>query len=164
MYAAKKILVPVDYSNTSRAALSAALQLAEDHDSELWLLHVVDGMDDALQSALDNLAEDTGVSEVIETAEAALLEAAALERSRAEEAGRTLSNRELKTRVTGGNWVDVCLQLIDDEQIDLVITATHGPRKGPLGKLLGTRSQKLLRESPCSIFIVKPKGYPYLRD
>lgn len=164
MYAAKKILVPLDYSDTSRAALSAALQLAEDHDSELHILHVVDGMDQTLQSQLDNNAEDTGLGPIIEAQEEAMREAVALERERAAEAGKPLSDRPLKLRVTGGNWVDVTLQIIADEQLDLVVTATHGPKKGPLGRLLGSRSQKLLREATCSVWIVKPKGYPYLRD
>lgn len=168
MYAAKKILVPIDYSDTSRAALSAALQMAEQHDSEVHLLHVVDGMDNTLQRRLDKLAagegaEDMGLGPVIDAQEAALLEAAQLERQRAEDGGQPFSDRPLKTWVTGGNWVEVCLQMIDDEQVDLVVTATHGPR-GPLGRLLGTRSQRLLKQAPCSVFVVKPKGFPYLRD
>ena len=45
MWQCNNILVPVDFSDTSRAAISAALQIAADHDAELTLIHVEEGMD-----------------------------------------------------------------------------------------------------------------------
>ena len=47
-------------------------------------------------------------------------------------------------------------------EIDLLVTGTHG-RKG-LGILTGSVSEKLVARSPCSVLVVKPFGFPYLRD
>ena len=41
MQAIKRILVPTDFSEVSRAAISMALQLASDYDAQLYVLHVV---------------------------------------------------------------------------------------------------------------------------
>jgi nucleotide-binding universal stress UspA family protein len=30
--------------------------------------------------------------------------------------------------------------------------------------LTGSMSEKLVRKAPCSVYVVKPQGYPYLRD
>jgi nucleotide-binding universal stress UspA family protein len=53
--------------------------------------------------------------------------------------------------------------LIDEHELDLIVTGTHGGR-GIKGLLLGSMSQQLVRKASCSVFVVKPQGYPYLRD
>ena len=54
-------------------------------------------------------------------------------------------------------------ELIEDEEIDLVVSGTHGGH-GLKGWLLGSTTEQLVRKSSCSVFVVKPQGYPYLRD
>ncbi len=92
-----------------------------------------------------------------------MLKVVEVERERCATAGHTIRPIEVHTQVSGGNWVEVALQMIDEHQLDLVITGTHGP-KGLLGKIMGSDSEHLVSKAPCSVFVVKPRGFPYLRD
>ena len=161
MYAVKKILVPIDFSDTSRAALSAALQIASmNQGAELFVLHVEGGMEDDVDQGD---SEAAGALSRIETDEKAILDAVELERSRCEEGGRSLPAIQVTPRVAGGEWKEVATQMVDELQIDLIVTATHGPR-GLKERILGADSQRLLGMVTCSVMVVKPKGFPYLRD
>ena len=61
----KRILVPLDFSDVSRAALSMGLQLAESHDAKLYVLHVVKDLAKELQKRLVSAPNDTVVEERI---------------------------------------------------------------------------------------------------
>ena len=159
----KRILVPLDFSDVSRAALSMGLQLAESHDAKLYVLHVVKDLAKELQKRLVSAPNDTVVEDGIKDGERNILDAVQLEYSRAKQAGHPLKTVPLSMHVTGGEWLDVCLQLIEDSEIDLVVSGTHGG-KGLKGWLLGSTTEQLVRKSSCSVFVVKPQGFPYLRD
>ena len=160
MFSATKILVPIDFSDTSRAALSAGLQMAAMNGGSLWLLHVESGME---QEVDQGSAEAADALSQIETHEAALKAAYELEVQRCEEAGRTLGPVDVKYRISGGDWREVANQMVDELQLDLIVTATHGP-KGLKARVMGSDSERLLSTVTCSVLVVKPKGYPYLRD
>ena len=163
MQAIKRILVPIDFSEVSHAALSMALQLASDYDAQLFVLHVVDDLDRELKKRLVSAPNDDVIETAIRKGETAILDAVELERSRAREAGKQLQNSPLKMIVTGGDWLEVSIGLIDEHDLDLIVTGTHGG-KGIKSLLLGSMSEQLVRRAACSVFVVKPQGYPYLRD
>ena len=158
-----RILVPLDFSDVSRAALSMGLQLADSHDAKLYVLHVVKDLAKELQKRLVSAPNDTVVEDGIKEGERKILDAVQLEYTRAKQADNPLKTVPLNMNVTGGDWLDVCLQLIEDEEIDLVVSGTHGGH-GLKGWLLGSTTEQLVRKSTCSVFVVKPQGYPYLRD
>ncbi len=160
MFSATKILVPVDFSDTSRAALSAGLQIASLNGGTLWLLHVESGMEEDVDQGSEEAA---GALTQIDTHEAAMKEAYELEVKRCAEGGRTLGPVEVQYRVSGGDWREVANQMVDELQLDLIVTATHGP-KGLKARVMGSDSERLLSAVTCSVLVVKPKGYPYLRD
>jgi nucleotide-binding universal stress UspA family protein len=163
MHEVKRILVPTDFSEVSRAALSMALQLASDYDAQIYVLHVVKDMDRELRRRLVSAPNDDVIENAIRGGEKAILDAIELERQRAREAGKMLKNTPIKMFVTGGEWLDVTLSLIDEHDIDLAVTGTHGGT-GIKAMLTGSMSEKLVRKAPCSVYVVKPQGYPYLRD
>lgn len=163
MQAIKRILVPTDFSEVSHAALSMALQLASDYDAQLFVLHVVKDMDRELKKRLVSAPNDEFIETAIQNGEKAILDAVELERSRAREAGKQLKSSPLKMIVTGGDWLEVSLKMIDDHDLDLIVTGTHGG-SGIKSFLLGSMSEQLVRRAACSVFVVKPQGYPYLRD
>ena len=163
MQAIKRILVPTDFSEVSHAALSMALQLASDYDAQLFVLHVVKDMDRELKKRLVSAPNDEFIETAIRNGEKAILDAVELERSRAREAGKQLKNSPLKMIVTGGDWLEVSLNMIDEHDLDLIVTGTHGG-SGIKSFLLGSMSEQLVRRAACSVFVVKPQGYPYLRD
>jgi len=159
----KKILVPTDFSEVSRAALSMALQLASDNDAQLFVLHVVKDMDRELKKRLVSAPNDDVIEAAITKGERDILDAVELEKNRAQEANKQIKAVPLKMLVTGGDWLDVTLGLIDEHELDLIVTGTHGG-KGLKGFLLGSMSEQLVRKASCSVFVVKPQGFPYLRD
>ncbi|HJN75403.1 MAG TPA: universal stress protein [Myxococcota bacterium] len=163
MFSAKKILVPVDFSDVSRAAISAALQMAAASSGEVWLLHVERGLESDMAEAIQTAPNETVIENQIRFDEHALTEAAALEAQRCAEAGKPLPFVPVHVRVTGGSWLEVAIDMISELQLDLVITGTHG-RKGVAGFLMGSVSERLAGKAPCSVFVVKPQGFPYLRD
>jgi len=163
MWQCNNILVPVDFSDTSRAAISAALQIAADHDAELTLIHVEEGMDKEIKKRIYSAPNDTVIEDTMAFNEQALRDAAHLELQRASEAGEPIPGVKIKTEVVGGDWTEVLLAWVDDNEIDLVITGTHG-RKGGVKGFFSSKSEKLVAKAPCTVMVVKPKGFPYLRD
>ncbi len=163
MFTVKKILVPVDYSEVSRAAVSAAMQLASQNQAELVLLHVQPDLDATLSRRVDNHDLHNLIAGDIESEERRLVEVVASEQARATAAGRGLPEIAVSAYISGGDWLEVALKVIADEEIDLVVSGTHGPR-GIKGFLMGSMSEQLVSKATCSVFVVKPKGYPYLRD
>ena len=164
MYTVNRLLVPVDFSNVSRAAISAGLRIAAATKAEVWLLTVETGMDRDVRERLTTAPDDTVVEDRIKDSERALLEAMNVERDRCTENGQPLPAIPIHTVVAGGSWVEVTLQNVDEHQIDLIVVGTHGREKGVKGMFNSTVSEKLVARSTCSIMVVKPEGYPYLRD
>jgi nucleotide-binding universal stress UspA family protein len=163
MYTARKLLVPVDFSDVSRVAISAALQIAADHGGSVNLLYVEGGMDRDLKRRLDSAPQDSVIEDTIRLNEESLKDAAELEMQHCMEVGAPLPPVPIGVYVTGGDWLEQILEHVRTLEIDLVVTGTHG-RKGVKGILTGSISEKLVTRSPCSVLVVKPFGFPYLRD
>ncbi len=167
MYEVKTILVPVDFSDLSRAAISAAVQLGAQNSSEatrVILLHVRHNLDRELQQEIVENPDQHTITDDIVRDEKALLQAADLEYQRAAEGGRAIERVTIQPMVTGGSWVDVALQVIEDEEVDVIVAATHGGPSGVRGWLFGSDTERLVHHSTCSVWVVKPKGYPYLTN
>ena len=160
----KRLLVPVDYSDVSHAALGAALKVASTMSAEVWLLSVEEGLEEDIKDRIISAPDGTVVEDRIREGERALLDAAKVEVERWAAAGRPLPKVPLQTRVTGGQWVEVILGMVDELQVDLVVIGTHGREKGVKGLFSATISEKLVSKAPCSVMVVKPAGFPYLRD
>jgi len=164
MYEAKRLLIPVDFSDVSRAAVSAGLRVAATMDAEVWLITIEEGMDREIKERIISAPNDTVVEDRITAGDRALIDAARLEADRCSVAGKPLPFVPIHTRVTGGQWVEVILNTVDELQIDMIVIGTHGRDKGVKGLFSSTISEKLTAKAPCSVFIVKPEGFPYLRD
>lgn len=167
MYQVKTIVVPVDFSDLSRAAISAALQLAAqnaDQGCRIIPLHVSADLDKKLQREIVENPDDHDLGDTIARDEKALMDAIELERSRLAEGGRSLPEIAVQPRVSGGDWVEVALQVIDEEQVDVIVAATHGGPSGVRGWLFGSATERLVHHSTCSVWVVKPKGFPYVRN
>ena len=163
MYKASRILVPVDFSDVARAAISMAVQIADRHGAELIFLHVDSGLEKQIESEILYSPESHDSEANIISQEGMLKEAVELEVTRAAEAGSPVKLGRVRTIVSGGDPVGVALQTIDAEGVDLVVMGTHGPQ-GIRGMILGSTAEQLVKRAGCSVFVVKPTGLPYLRD
>lgn len=145
----KRILVPVDGSDTSNKALVAALQLARESDGRVRVLH-----------SLDELAYLTGFeysTEVLEQARgwAQKSLADALEIARA--AGVPADSRLVE--MPGRRLGDVVADEARAFEADLVVVGTHG-RRGLGRALLGSGAEQVIRLAPVPVLAVRAPEPP----
>ncbi|MCB9664868.1 MAG: universal stress protein [Alphaproteobacteria bacterium] len=146
------ILVPLDGSALSDRVLDAALATAAWSGASLVLLHV-----EHEPASLAPVASDLDLN-VIERRIDDLL-AAAHERS-----GIPTPPRDrIRAEVRAGNVVDAIEAAVAEVHADLVVMGTHG-RDGLVDNLLGSTTERALRRVPASVFVVRPEGWPFLRE
>jgi nucleotide-binding universal stress UspA family protein len=140
----QKMLVPIDGSPCSIAALSYAITLAEDLAAAVDVLHV-DG------------AERFEVASTASAAESAQEQSdRAMEEAVGEAKGRL--GERLRRRIERGEPVRKILELAAAEKFDLIVMGTHG-RVGRLYSLAGSVAEAVVRSSPCPVVTVrKPEG------
>ena len=140
----QSILVPVDGSPPSLAALDHALALAEDGDARIDVLHVEDP--DQLGGGL------TLARAPRREVEQALADAIAGARARlgARVSSRTEIGEPVRTIVTTAS----------DGHHDLIVIGTHG-RVGRLHSLLGSVAEGVVRNATCPVLTVREPGSDY---
>jgi manganese-dependent inorganic pyrophosphatase len=146
MGALQTILVPLDGSPPSLAALDHAVALAEDSGAAIDVLHV-DAPDDFAVGSSTSLAPDARqqierrMDEAIQRAQAQIGDRV----SRRTVAGDPL--REIVKAATEGAY-------------DLIVIGTHG-RVGRLHAMLGSVAEAVVRNAPCPVLTVREAGSGY---
>ncbi len=145
MLSFRHILVPVDFGESSREALAAAMDLSKQYDSALTLVHTLEipayGYGALEVSAIDMLGP---LHDLAEQQLATLLAEVKKERP---EATSVLS--------TGVAWHEI-LGSIERLKPDLVVMGTHG-RRGIRRMILGSVAENIVRMSPASVLTVHAK-------
>ena len=145
----RKILVPVDGSATSTLGLEQAIGLAKDQNARVRVLNVID--EHVIASAVDPYmpGDAAMLLELIEkTGNKALAKAAALTKA-AKITGEIAQVRG------GGRYVsDVILDDAKRWRADLIVMGTHG-RRGLNRLLLGSDAERVLREAPVPVLLVR---------
>jgi universal stress protein A len=140
----RRILVPVDFSEGSRAALHYALALAQKLDGEIELLHVWEVPSFASSEML--LTQPSGPPMSL---------GAFAGRSAEEELkawSPNVSRVPLKRCVIAGPTVASIIERA--AAFDLVVMGTHG-RTGISHLLLGSVAERVVRRSPCPVLTVR---------
>jgi universal stress protein A len=152
----ERILVPIDYSSCSRAALRFALELAQKYQASLDIVHVWDRPSYVTEAVLTHRDAASGKSLIHliqENAEHDLnefLQEAALP-------------RELATgRLIAGDPASALVHELKAGRHDLVVVGTHG-RTGLSHVLLGSVAEKLARLSPVPVVTVPDTAAQNLR-
>ena len=146
----KKILVAVDGSSTSTAALGEALALAKDGDAKLRLLHVVDSPYAYPDVMYGHVAGD--LEELRRAWRKAGLEILDEAVAQARRAGL-----EPETRLLESNGLRVSGAIIEEARqwgADLIVVGTHG-RRGLDRLLLGSVAEGAARTAPVSVLLVR---------
>lgn len=136
----RRILCPVDFDANSLLALRLAAELARERQTMLHLLHVT--------AVVPNPEIFVPVGK---------LEAEArtkLERLAAREVAGTARYR---IHVTTGEPGVAALQMAKRLRADLIVMATHG-RKGLRRLVLGSVTERVVRQAPCPVLTVKPRA------
>ncbi len=137
----KKILAPIDFSEYSMEALRGAVELAKDLDGEVHIVHVV-----APHFALlDRSREQARETLMLEEAEEELA------RIRKDDYG---NSARVVTQVMVGPPVSKLVEYAKQQQIDLILLATHG-RTGIEHLMIGSVAEKLVRAAPCSVLVFR---------
>jgi nucleotide-binding universal stress UspA family protein len=142
MIAFKKILVPVDFSEPSKKAVTYGLTLADQFNGKLLLAHIV--------------PESSALAYAFPT------ETVKIEREQQEQAKREIeklvppeyaAKAGVQTIVKTAPIQEELLRIIKDEAVDLVVMGTHG-RRYPGRWFIGSVTERMLRKVPVPILTV----------
>ncbi len=146
-----KVLYPTDFSDFSISALPWAIDLSERFGAQFYCLHVVD---EAFQywapSGENVLPAAIPYEELLESGRAQMRKF--LEQNLP---GKT---ETIHQAVVLGNPFAEIVNYARDQQIDLIVLATHG-RSALATMLLGSTAEKVVRKAPCPVLTVKPAGH-----
>ena len=138
MICLKRILVPTDFSDNARHALTYGISFAREYEAELVLLHVVETVPVGYASDLFPVPMAEVFQEMSGYAKTELAKVA--EEARA----KGVTVRE--TVVQGKPSAEIA-RVASEEKIDMIVLGTHG--KGMLDKaIFGSTTERVVRRSP----------------
>lgn len=145
----KKIIVPTDFSDSSRAAYGYGLMMAKQLGGAIELLHVW---------SLPTLASTGDVliavpDQPYQTA-AAWVEREAGEALESFAASIPHEGIEVKTTLTSGRPEETIVASAKEGDADMIVMGTHG-RSGMSHLLLGSVAERVVRLAPCPVVTVK---------
>jgi len=140
----KRIVVPIDFSEQSKAALNLAKELLFDKDGQLELIHVIeDIVHPAYYSSEANSLFDF-MPDIREKSEESI-------RKMAEEETKGLNANVV---IEEGRIAKQVLNYADSTQADLIVMGTHG--LNALEQLfIGSVANQVIRKAPCPVVTVK---------
>ena len=147
----RRILVPVDGSATSLLGLEHAISLAKDQGAQVRVLNVVD---ERVMTTLMVEPVAVPIDDILESMRAdgmRVLEKAA---ERAQRAGVKAETVQVASR--GRPVSDVILAEARKARADVIVMGTHG-RRGLNRLLLGSDAERVLRDSPVPVLLVRRK-------
>lgn len=143
----KRILWPTDLSERSLRGGRCALGFCEKFGSELHIIHVVPPPLSPDVSLVVPAEVPMSVSEpeLVEASHQALAKIVA---------DNFAGYEPIVTKVFFGNpWPSIC-KYAEDNDIDLIVTTTHG-RTGLSHVLIGSTAERIVQHAPCAVLTVK---------
>lgn len=149
----KRILVPVDGSETSNKALVTALQFARDFGSRVRLVHVVEEL--TFVTGFDPSGYSGELATVMrEAGEKILASALAIAQSAGVPADSMLFDKP------GERLAETVADAAKLWNADLIVAGTHG-RHGLGRVLMGSGAEQIVRLAPVPVLVVRlPEGSP----
>ena len=149
-FALKKILVPVDFSESSRKALQYALNFGRQFDAELLLLHVVEPVPLVITDPMGGIPSFNTVA----GGEMAVKRLAGWRREVAPLA-------RVRTAVRTGSPQEEIIRAVDEDNIDLIIIGRYG-HTGLARLFLGGTAEHVLRHAPCPALVVRTREHDFI--
>ena len=140
----KKILFPIDFSESATKLIPYVLTLAQAFDSRIHLLYVVRDFQYLTSFHVPHPSLDQLEAEVLENARKMI--------SRAAEEDFPPG---CVTHVSRGDAATEIIQYAAEEKIDLIIMGTHG-RKGLDRTLFGSVADNVVKNSPVPVMVINP--------
>lgn len=142
----KRILFPVDLSESSAKMVPFVQTVAKKFDSEIHILFVARILDYFTGIYVPAPSITTMEKDIIDGAEKRLYEFM-------DEHFRAFANT--KTAVVAGDASEEIIKYIEDRHIDLVIMGTHG-RKGLDKVIFGSVAERVVKTAPVPVMVVNP--------
>jgi len=150
----KRILVPVDFSEFGKPALTYACEFARRFASDLHLLHVVEDIYPMVPEAGMLLpAQGDYLAELQASARKALEKLPDPEHCHG-------IPEIIRSVQTGTPFLEV-IRYAKEHDIDLIVVGTHG-RSGLVHMLMGSVAEKIVRKAPCPVLTVRPQGHQFV--
>ena len=148
----KKVLVPTDFSESARHALTYATSFALEYRAELTLLHVVENLTVGYASDLFPVPMQEVFQEISGYAKTELAKLGALAR----EKGLTVVEQ-----VAQGKPSAEIIRFARESEIDMIVLGTHG--KGMLDQaLFGSTTERVVRRAPCPVLTVRLSEHEFV--
>jgi nucleotide-binding universal stress UspA family protein len=141
----KRLCCAIDFSEPSRLAMQEAAELARRFDGQLELIHVHPLPPPAVAIDMPPVSPAFLEMELREPRDAL----AAWQ----EEAAR-ITGRAVHATLASGSAAEEIVRYARDRAPDVVVLATNG-RGGVARLLLGSVAERVVREAPCSVIVVR---------
>jgi universal stress protein A len=148
----QKILLPTDFSDYSAIATKYACELATKFDAELHLLHALEPYVGSTPEFGMGIAFPNYITEAKAAAEKSLFDV--LDPKWVE--GRKM----IRVVVEGSPKLEI-IQYARDQNIDLIVLATHG-RTGLRHVIMGSVAETVVRTAPCPVLTVRSEGHQFV--
>ncbi len=148
MFAPKKILVPTDFSEFSDKALAHAVDIAKQHNSTIYLLHVIGLL---RQCAADYCIPDDAMEVMRRESSRFAREMIA---QQVEKVGKTDGVEIITDIREGAPTYEEILKEQRARDVDLIVIASHG-KTGLLDHLMGSVADKVTRGATCPVFLIR---------
>lgn len=145
-----RVLIAIDFSDSARNAFLTGLALARAHNAETWVLHV----SEPLRSFDFSKQRYIETKETIERVEEGVNRR--LNELWSEKGLEAVDRRRVHVVVRGGKAAQEIVDTAKAKKVDVIVL---GASDGG-GFLLGSTSERVLRNAPCSVFCVRNPQYP----
>ena len=147
----KKILVPTDFSETSKKAVQYALRFAEQFGCEIALLYVV-------EPASPMIGAPIGVEQFTDKDEFSMAE-----KDLAVLAAESLTTgaHSISSSVRVGHAPNEINKVAKDLDVDLIIISTHGYTSWQ-HFCIGSTTERVVRAAPCPVLVVREKEHEFV--
>ena len=150
----RKILVPIDFSEYSKKALQYAIPFARQFNAKIYLLYVVEPTVYPADFSFGQIGMPNVENEL---------------RVKGEQELHELITNEVKGAVQAEAVVKVGLPFVEvvslakDEDIELIVVATHG-HTGVEHVLFGSTAEKIVRKAPCPVLVVRSEERDFVDE
>jgi len=151
-----KVLVPIDFSDYSKDALNYSINFIKCFKAELYLVYVIEPVIYPPDFSATQITIPPTDLEVMKNAEENLSQLMKNEIPKDIKATKIIK--------TGKPFFEI-IETAKDENIDLIIIASHG-HSGIEKILFGSTAEKVIKKAPCPVLSLRTphKGYNYLEE
>jgi nucleotide-binding universal stress UspA family protein len=148
----EKILFPTDFSDHSKHAFSYALSFAKEYGANICMVHVIEDVQYLANAYMFDVPMMPSFADV--------------EQNRLKEMqefiDREVTDSDIQVQKVvrhGRPFVEI-IQIARDENVDLIVIATHG-RGGLEHVLFGSTAEKVVRKAPCPVLSIRLPGHEF---